>query len=75
LDLAWPEVGLAVEPSGGVAHAGARRTRRDHVRDAWLTVEDWEVMYAVWSDLDAPDRFRVGVETVYLRRAAARSRA
>ncbi|HTN79078.1 MAG TPA: hypothetical protein VMK16_05340 [Acidimicrobiales bacterium] len=74
LDLAWPEVGLAVEPSGAKAHAGVRRTRRDHMRDAWLTVEDWEVMYAVWNDLDRPDRFLRAVEQVYLRRAAARFR-
>ena len=36
--------------------------------------QDWEVMYAVWADLGEGERFRRGVETVYLRRAAARYR-
>ncbi len=57
LDLAWPEVGLAVEPSGAKGHGGHRNTRRDHVRDFWLTVQDWEVLYAVWTDLEQGDRF------------------
>ena len=32
LDLAWPEVGLAVEPSGAKGHAGDRRTGAEIMR-------------------------------------------
>jgi len=73
LDLAWPEVGLAVELSGVKAHGGARNTRRDHARDFWLTTQDWEVMYALWADQHQPDRFRASVEKVYLRRLRRRT--
>jgi very-short-patch-repair endonuclease len=71
LDLAWPDVRLAVEPSGMKAHGGARNTRRDHARDFWLAGEDWEVLYVQWADRDHPQRVCQGVERVYQRRLAA----
>ena len=73
LDLAWPEVGLAVEPSGAKGHAGNRNRRRDHARDFWLAADDWEVLYALWSDQHQPSRFRASVEKVYIRRLRART--
>jgi hypothetical protein len=73
LDLAWPEVGLAVEPSGAKGHAGDRNRRRDHARDFWLSAESWEVLYALWADQRDPERFCRSVEKVYLRRLRARS--
>jgi hypothetical protein len=71
LDLAWPEVGLAVEPSGAKAHAGDQNRRRDHARDFWLAAESWEVLYALWTDQQDPERFCRSVEKVYLRRLRA----
>ena len=71
LDLAWPEVGLAVEPSGAKAHAGDQNRRRDHARDFWLAAENWEVLYAQWTDQHDPERFCRSVEKVYLRRVRA----
>jgi hypothetical protein len=73
LDLAWPEVGLAVEPSGAKGHAGDRNRRRDHARDFWLSAESWEVLYALWTDRQDPERFCRSVEKVYLRRLRART--
>ena len=71
LDLAWPEVGLAVEPSGAKGHGGDRNRRRDHARDFWLAAESWEVLYALWADQQDPERFCRSVEKVYLRRLRA----
>ncbi len=73
LDLAWPEVGLAVEPSGAKGHGGDRNRRRDHARDFWLAAESWEVLYALWADQQDPERFCRSVEKVYppLRAAVA----
>ena len=53
LDLAWPEVGLAVEPSGAKGHAGDSATGAETMRrDFWLAAESWEVLYDVyWSRL------------------------
>jgi very-short-patch-repair endonuclease len=68
LDLAWPEVCIAVEPSGARFHSGDRNRRRDHARDFWLAAEGWEVLYALWSDQHDPERFSRSVEKVHLRR-------
>ena len=73
LDLAWPDVGLAIEPSGVKGHGGPRNTRRDHARDFWLAAEGWEVLYVLWTDQHSPDLFCRSVEKVYLRRLAART--
>jgi len=67
LDLAWPDVKLAVEPSGDRFHAGTRRGRRERARARWVRAEGWELLDAWWDDLKAPEAFVTLVERTYLR--------
>jgi hypothetical protein len=67
LDLAWPDVKLAVEPSGDRFHTGTRRGRQERSRARWVRAEGWELLDAWWDDLKAPEAFVALVERTYLR--------
>ncbi|MPY95031.1 MAG: hypothetical protein GEV08_18820 [Acidimicrobiia bacterium] len=68
LDLAWPEVLLGLEAHSDRWHFGARRGRRDRVRDNALAAAGWELVYAAWDDLRGDGLLAQQVGDVYRRR-------
>ena len=68
LDLAWPDVMLAVEPAGARFHGGPRRQRAAAERRKWLEALGWLVIDVYWSDLGRPEWLVDTIEDAYRRR-------
>ena len=69
LDIAWPEVRLAVEPGAAPFHSGSLAVRRDQARDRACVELGWQVVRfdeSIRSDLDAAAR---QVNRIYTARA------
>lgn len=74
VDLAWPEVRVAVEFDGAVKYSGgdygdpAQRLWREKLRQDALGEAGWVVLRVVWSDLGAPELVVRRVREVMQRR-------
>jgi hypothetical protein len=66
LDLAWPEVGVALEYDGYAAHDG--RERQDLEREQDLTRRGWIVVRATAADLAKPADLAAAVRAAFQRR-------
>jgi len=66
LDLAWPDVRVALEYDGFAAHA--ERTRRDEARDGDLARRGWIVVHATAADLRDPRRLLRELGTAFRER-------
>jgi very-short-patch-repair endonuclease len=51
VDLAWPEVGLAVEADGASVHASAGALRADLRRQNLIVAAGWQLLRFTWADL------------------------
>ena len=51
LDFAFPEWKIGVETHGAVWHHGEERWKKDIVRDRWLKLLGWNVLYFSWDDV------------------------
>ena len=51
LDFAYPEWKIGVETHGAVWHHGEERWKKDIVRDRWLRLLGWNVLYFSWDDV------------------------
>lgn len=60
LDLAYPDVKLALEYLGFDAHSSPRALQHDAQRDRLLTVAGWEILYFTRADSDATIAHDVG---------------
>lgn len=56
LDFAFPERRLAIETHGAKWHQGVERWKRDLVRDRWLKLHGWTVLYFSWDDVHLDPR-------------------
>jgi sulfur-carrier protein len=74
LDLAWPDVMLAVEPAGARFHGGPRRQRAAAERRKWLEALGWLVIDVFWSDLGRPEWLVDKIEARPFGRGDARLR-
>jgi very-short-patch-repair endonuclease len=50
-DLAWPEVGLAVEVDGWETHGTREAFQDDRERDALMVAMGWRVLRFTWDDV------------------------
>jgi very-short-patch-repair endonuclease len=50
-DLAWPEVGLAVEVDGWETHGTREAFQDDRERDALMVAIGWRVLRFTWDDV------------------------
>jgi hypothetical protein len=66
LDLAWPELRIAVEYDGHAFHAG--REEHDEARDENLRRRGWIVVHAKAADLADPTRFLAELRAAFARR-------
>ena len=66
LDLAWPELRIAVEYDGHAAHAG--REEQDAAREEDLRRHGWIVVRARAADLSDPTRFLDELRAAFARR-------
>lgn len=66
LDLAWPELRIAVEYDGHAFHAG--REEHDEARDEDLRRRGWIVIHARAADLADPSRLFAEVRAAFARR-------
>jgi hypothetical protein len=66
LDLAWPQLRIALEYDGYVAHFG--RTAQDHARDEDLRRRGWVVVHAGSADLRNPERVLDELTAAFRRR-------
>jgi very-short-patch-repair endonuclease len=74
LDVAWPEVRLAVELDGAAFHGSAQQRERDLRRDAALAAVGWLVLRFSHRRLTRePDACRTEIVAVYRSRLAART--
>lgn len=69
LDLAWPELMIAVEYDGYEAHEG--RALRDAEREADLRRRGWLVVRASSADLRDPSRLLAAIRAAFAARGAA----
>ena len=51
LDFAYPERQLAIETHGAKWHQGVEQWKKDLVRDRWLKLKGWTVLYFSWDDV------------------------
>ena len=74
LDVAWPEVRLAVELDGAAFHGSAEQRERDLRRDATLAAAGWLVLRFSYRRLvREPDACRAEIAAVHRSRLAART--
>jgi very-short-patch-repair endonuclease len=72
LDIAWPELLIAIEVDGARFHSDALAEAADRERTTWLEQRGWTVVRVTAADL-RPDRRRLALEEI--RRALTRARA
>ena len=69
VDLAWPEVRLAVEFDGAAFHSGREDWQRDLRRDAALAALGWVVLRFSYADVsERPERCAAQLAAAYRRR-------
>jgi very-short-patch-repair endonuclease len=68
LDIAWPDIRLAVEPGSSWWHGGDNGQRRDQDRDRACTEVGWMTLRFDETLRDDPDRAAEQVERIYRRR-------
>jgi very-short-patch-repair endonuclease len=73
LDIAWPQVRLAVEPGAARWHGGALQQRRDHARDRACSEMDWHVVRFDETLRDDPMTAARQVQRIYRSRATRNS--
>jgi very-short-patch-repair endonuclease len=66
LDLAWPQLRIALEYDGHAVHAG--HEEHDEARDADLRARGWIVVHARAADLVDPSRLRTELRAAFARR-------
>jgi very-short-patch-repair endonuclease len=72
LDVAWPEVGLAIELDGAAFHGSRSARERDLRRDAALAAQGWLVLRFSYDRLTRePDACRAQIRAVYAQRLSA----
>lgn len=72
LDVAFPELRLAVEVDGWAHHVDVDRFVRDRVRKRALVADGWTVIEVTWDDLvHRPDRVLDELRRILLRLSAA----
>ena len=64
VDVAIPDVRLAIEAHSRRHHFGSGPERRDEERDLRLAAAGWEVLYMRWHRTSAPDELLAIVEAV-----------
>ncbi len=69
IDIAWPDLRLAVEPGGAWWHGGDDGQRRDHARDRATTQVGWLTVRFDDEMRKDPDGAAAEVEQIYRRRA------
>ncbi len=70
LDIAWPDIRLAVEPGSSWWHGGDAAQRRDQERDRACTEIGWMTLRFDETVRDDPDRAAEQVERIHRRRSA-----
>ncbi len=70
LDLAWPDVQLALEPGHRWWHGGDERVRRDQERDVACARRGWQVLRFDDVELRHPDNAARQIVAVYRSRSA-----
>jgi very-short-patch-repair endonuclease len=70
LDIAWPDIRLAVEPGSSWWHGGDAAQRRDHERDRACTEIGWMTVRFDETLRDDPDRAAEQVARIHRRRTA-----
>lgn len=65
LDLAFPDVRLAIEGHSRRHHFSRTAVTSDHARDLELAAAGWEVIYLTWAMLSDPPRLLTDVEQIY----------
>ena len=73
LDIAWPNVRLAVEPGAGRWHNGALQQRRDYARDRFCSEQGWHVVRFDESLSDDPMAAARQVHRIYRSRIGGHS--
>ena len=73
LDIAWPDVKLAVEPGSGWWHGGTLRQRRDHARDRGCSELGWHVVRFDESLRDDPMAAARQVQRIHAARSSRNS--
>ncbi len=71
LDLAWPDVRLALEPGHSWWHGGDLRQRADQARDRACDEVGWRVIRYDEHDLRTPDRLGPQLARIYSQRRRA----
>ena len=70
LDIAWPDIRLAVEPGASWWHGGDRAQRRDQERDRACTEVGWMTLRFDETLRADPDTAARQVERIHRRRRA-----
>lgn len=72
LDFAYPDLMLAIETHGARWHEGTERWKKDLVRDRWLKMMGWTVLYFSWDDVHLePKKVEEDLRTFLNRQALA----
>lgn len=70
LDFAYPDLRLAIETHGARWHEGTERWKKDLVRDRWLKLMGWTVLYFSWDDVHLePKKVEEDIRTFLNRQA------
>ena len=70
LDLAFPEVMLAIECHSKAFHLSVDAIEQDNQRHLDLSAAGWEVIYVTWAMAQQPEDLVNSVKTIYRRRLA-----